>query len=850
MTSVRDSSTSLRFALMCLALVLVADTAAATNEWRELPPPVRAGGGAVYDARDDRMLVVGPDAGRFWSLALDDSLAWREVPVSGAPEGSPYYRAAVLDSVRRRILVPCFRSTVLGYGRLELWGLSLDTRRWTQLPTGVAAFNRWAFSAVLDPVRDRLLIFGGFYRVSLSISDATNQVLSYDLANSTGWTEIATAGTAPVKRGYHTAIYDPRRDRMLVFGGQQFPSGYNFLVDETWQLALSSSTPTWTFLTPTSTPPWARMNHIAVYSRTEDRMVIYGGNDRDFQFNDIWSLPLDTPGIVSWVSHGEGPGARVSALAVHDWRRARMIVVGGVTTLTSSSSLTRYDLWSWVPYSPGTWTDLLGSADQIRNRADHSALLHPQRNEMVVLFGSGYGETFGYSGHSDAWAYGLESCRWRRLGALNRIVRSHVAVHDSPRDRIVAFLGCCTEPLHALNPATGAWTSLAAAGTAPPAEYGFAGGYDPVAQRLLVFGGTSPGPRTFTTWYDNIWSLDLSGTPTWSELSTAGSRPGAREGAWMIYDAPRRRMLVFGGHDSASTRKDLWALTLEGTPTWSSLPTSNPPPGTVTSVVLDSLRNRLVAVCLLSGSGSDERLGVWTLPLVGSGTWMELEVQAPPPRARIRQSVIYDPARDRLVMFGGWDFYDHTNDVWAVSFDTATPAALHLVGWQLHGSSVALTWYSPTPGLAATVHRRMGEGEWRARGVVTARSDGRIEWLDEAPPPGVRVRYRLGVLGDGGESFFGEVEILSPSHPRLALRDVRPNPTSAALRIGFTLAPGTPARLALLDVAGRCVLERSLGDGPAGELVLAHDALPAPGLYFLRLEQSDSAVTRRIVIAR
>lgn len=71
------------------------------------------------------------------------------------------------------------------------------------------------------------------------------------------------------------------------------------------------------------------------------------------------------------------------------------------------------------------------------------------------------------------------------------------------------------------------------------------------------------------------------------------------------------------------------------------------------------------------------------------------------------------------------------------------------------------------------------------------------------------------------------------------------------LRIEFTLAEETPARLDVLDVAGRVVSGRDLGSRPPGEytLDLTGEGL-AQGIYFLRLRQGASEARTRMLVVR
>src|SRR5258708_5566527 len=68
-------------------------------------------------------------------------------------------------------------------------------------------------SAVFDAPRHRLLVFGGSDPVP------RNQVWAFQTAAPSGWSLVTTLGSPPASRANHGAIYDPDRDRMIVYGG-------------------------------------------------------------------------------------------------------------------------------------------------------------------------------------------------------------------------------------------------------------------------------------------------------------------------------------------------------------------------------------------------------------------------------------------------------------------------------------------------------------------------------------------------------------------------------------------------------------------------------------------------------
>src|SRR2546425_1512563 len=91
----------------------------------------------------------------------------------------------------------------------------------------------------------------------------------------------------PSARYLHTAVYDPVHNRMVVFGG--YASGYD-LVSDVWALSLTGTT-AWTKLNPSGTPS-PRHLHSAIYDPVRNRVVVFGGYQRGEPpfLNDVWAL--------------------------------------------------------------------------------------------------------------------------------------------------------------------------------------------------------------------------------------------------------------------------------------------------------------------------------------------------------------------------------------------------------------------------------------------------------------------------------------------------------------------------------------------------------------------------------
>lgn len=105
-------------------------------------------------------------------------------------------------------------------------------------------------------------------------------------------------------------------------------------------------------------------------------------------------------------------------------------------------------------------------------------------------------------------------------------------------------------------------------------------------------------------------------------------------------------------------------------------------------------------------------------------------------------------------------------------------------------------------------------------------------------------------MDSGQEVFAGEVWVDVPQL-RLALRGAVPSlAVGGRLQVEFTLGGQGPARIDMIDVAGRVVRAVEVGSrGPGAHSVeLAGDAPLRPGIYFLRLRQSGEEVRARIAV--
>ncbi|OGF14524.1 MAG: hypothetical protein A2W00_04145 [Candidatus Eisenbacteria bacterium RBG_16_71_46] len=353
------------------------------------PPSARYSPAAIYDPVRDRLVVFGGNDGSglrndVWALSLAGSPAWSTLAPAGSLPVARYQHAAVYDPMRDRLVVfGGYDGTSL---RNDVWELSLaGSPAWSALaPAGSLPSTRYLHAAIYDPVRDHLVVFGGYdgsYR---------NDVWALSLAGSPAWSALAPAGNPPSARCFHTAIYDPVRDRMVVFGG--FDASAPHYRNDVWALSLSGS-PAWSALAPAGTPPSARIWHTAVYDPVRDRMVVFGGYDGTSLRNDVWALSLaGSPAWSALAPAGSLPAPRYQHTAIYDPMRDRMVVFGG------NDGSYRNDVWALSLAGSPAWSALAPAGSSPSGRTDHPAIYDPVRDRMVVF--GGYGG--GY--RNDLWA--------------------------------------------------------------------------------------------------------------------------------------------------------------------------------------------------------------------------------------------------------------------------------------------------------------------------------------------------------------------------------------------------------------------------------------------------------------
>lgn len=210
-----------------------------------------------------------------------------------------------------------------------------------------------------------------------------------------------------------------------------------------------------------------------------------------------------------------------------------------------------------------------------------------------------------------------------------------------------------------------------------------------------------------------------------------------------------------------------------------------------------------------------------------------------------------DAPRRRAIVYGG---VHASNETWALYFDEATTAILvSLIQSDVSQDRIRLEWLvDGALGASFTAYRRADGEDWRPIASLLPDGSGHLVLEDRDVHPGGRYDYRLGVVVDGSQHYYGDVSIVVPLQSALQLDGARPNPGPGPLVLSFGLPSDAPATLELVDLTGRRVVVREVGSLGRGQHVLriGEPGSLRAGLYFARLTQAGSARTAKVVIAR
>lgn len=239
----------------------------------------------------------------------------------------------------------------------------------------------------------------------------------------------------------------------------------------------------------------------------------------------------------------------------------RLWFFGGFTSTGNRTDLYYYDA------ATANWTlaTQTGTPDG-RDRHGLDWLGSPDR---LVMFGGVRQQGFRFDVTEELYAYDPATTQWTLLtqSTARPSARADVAFHwVSSLSRFLLFGGTEGTATNATRrndlwtvavdtaASTGTWAQLAPTGTPPSARNAACTAFDPVRQRLIVFGGEGPGAVAL----GGTFQYDVA-TNTWFTDTPTGSIPSIRSFAACAWDTAAGVLMLYGGYDGAGMLSDVFA---------------------------------------------------------------------------------------------------------------------------------------------------------------------------------------------------------------------------------------------------------------------------------------------------
>jgi hypothetical protein len=223
----------------------------ATAQWSQVTtsgaaPSGRANASAVYDATADELVIYGGNTSRdglrytpqgdVWALNLGTG-AWRRVATSGMAPRPRLFHAAAIRERQMLVFGGGGADALTGSFYNEAFALDLATGTWSAVQlSGDDPLGRINHVLIADPTMPRYLLIaghdddalgnrndvlaldpGGAVR-TLTVGDTFNRMGSGFCDFPPDFANVDTS--APERRSAFVAGVDPRRNRVLVFGGK------------------------------------------------------------------------------------------------------------------------------------------------------------------------------------------------------------------------------------------------------------------------------------------------------------------------------------------------------------------------------------------------------------------------------------------------------------------------------------------------------------------------------------------------------------------------------------------------------------------------------------------------------
>lgn len=351
-------------------------------------------------------------------------------------------------------------------------------------------------------------------------------------------------------------------------------------------------------------------------------------------------------------------------------------------------------------------------------RAEYGFAFDTNR-DVAVLFGGS--STLSFTAvNRETWEWNGMAWSLVNMGGPSSRCDNAMAF-DSNRNRVVSFGGYRGTYLADTWEWDGAtWDTVAVPGPSPRADAFMV--FDSARGVMVLFGGqSSTGQILRETWeYDGAaWTLRGTGSPS------------ARWIQRMAFDSDRGVTVLFGGANTGGVLGDTWEW--DGT-AWEQIAAAGPVARYGHAMAFDAARH----VTVLFGGQTGFNFGVGPLGDTweyNGIAWTQMPVVGPHERTFVK--MVYDSARDRMVLFGGYNGTHMVRDTWELAEPATDVRAVGDMGDAGPALLPGLSQNAPNPfrDRTAIAYRAPSAGAMRLA-IYDAQGEFVRDLVDDVETPG------------------------------------------------------------------------------------------------------------------
>jgi hypothetical protein len=628
-------------ALLLAAPVLFANNPSGRSDTKLVYDPVSTldilyGGSTALDPGTK----VPYDLGDTWEWNGD---RWRQRITVHSP-GPRSAHALVYDSNRSRILLFGGRfttpTTALQTNYNDTW--FFKNGDWTKIDTPNAPPVRAAAGAAFDPIRDRMIVYGGF---QISTDGKQTLIPLHDTWEFDGTTWVQRPGEGP-KISKPILTYDAAHNQVILLGLDEASATKT----DTLMYIYNSAAGTWTQTKPDGLPVCVNQAMTA-FDESRNKVILSGGvcatstsGDETYEWDGTKWTKLT---VTTTLDRSFGGSM------TFDQTRQMLVQYGGTIAFGS--------VRNWIiRFKDGDWKALTADTTSPTPRSLMAFWSEPH-NGQLYMFG-GRDEITDFQ---DFWSLGNSTWGFVTVPKTPALCGSPRGDYDT--DRKVMVVVCDSSVVLEFDGTQWNEKATDTSKSRPPIRRFSSVAYDKTLKKTVLFGGFDE-----TQYLNETWTWD--GT-TWTRVKK--NPPQIRSQAAMWYDATLKKTVLYGGIGRNDTLSrivrfsDMWSFDGSG---WTEMKNVTTPGQRYSATFAVDPRDGhllLFGGLLYELNGTVEKQTYLNDMWEWDGAkWTKLTTtNTPTPREN--SGFTYDPVTDRMVLFGGFRA-NYFGDFW--SFDKKSGA--------------------------------------------------------------------------------------------------------------------------------------------------------------------------------